>query len=116
MARPYRLVTLGRDDTWADALEARVREATALIVRHADAVEFARALAADDEDPAVERPHTVVAYLADAISRDDPAMRATLQTARDRLSVYDLTCRVRYDLTCRSRRGDHGMGSPPATR
>ena len=32
------------------------------------------------------------------------------------LSAYDLTCRLGYDLTCRSRHGDHGMGSPPATR
>ena len=27
-----------------------------------------------------------------------------------------LVCRLVYDLTCRSRRGDHGMGSPPVTR
>jgi hypothetical protein len=92
MARPYRLVTLGRDDTWANVLEVRVREATAQIVRHADAVEFTRALATDDEDPAAERPHTVVAYLADATSRDDPAISATLQAARDRmLPVLPLT-------------------------
>jgi hypothetical protein len=32
------------------------------------------------------------------------------------VSGYDLTCRSGYDLTCRSRQGDHGMGSPPATR
>jgi hypothetical protein len=32
------------------------------------------------------------------------------------LSASDLVCRCGYDLTCRSRRGDHGMGSPPATR
>jgi hypothetical protein len=33
-----------------------------------------------------------------------------------RLSAYDLTCRLEYNLTCRSRLGDHGMVSPPATR
>jgi hypothetical protein len=33
-----------------------------------------------------------------------------------RVSAYDLTCRLKYDLTCRSRHCDHGMGSPPATR
>lgn len=32
------------------------------------------------------------------------------------MSAYDLICRSGYDLMCRSRRGDHGMGSPPATR
>jgi transposase len=35
---------------------------------------------------------------------------------RDLLSAYDLMCRLVYDLTCRSRRGDHGMDSPPVTR
>jgi hypothetical protein len=85
MARPYRLVIVGRDNTWAEALEVRVREATGQIVGDADAVEFSRSLPADDEDPAAERPHTVVAYLADVASRDDPAVSVTLQTARDRL-------------------------------
>lgn len=85
MARPYRLVTLGHDDRWADALETRLREATAQILGHADAVEVTRALAADYEDPAAERPHTVVAYLADAAGRDDPAVSASLQIARERL-------------------------------
>jgi hypothetical protein len=92
MARPYRLVILGRDDTWADVLEARVRDATAAIVRHADVVEFTRTLTADDEDPAAERPHTVVAYLADWTGREDPAMNVILQTARERmLPVLPLT-------------------------
>lgn len=85
MARPYRLVILGRDDRWADALQARVREVAAQIVVDGDAVELTRALGDDDADPAAERPYTVVAYLADATSRDDPAMSATLRAARDRL-------------------------------
>ena len=35
---------------------------------------------------------------------------------RSSLSAYYLMCRLEYGLTCRSRRGDHGMGSPPVTR
>jgi hypothetical protein len=35
---------------------------------------------------------------------------------RDLLSAYGLTCGSEYNLMCRSRQGDHGMGSPPATR
>src|SRR4051812_22778277 len=85
MARPYRLVTLGRDDSWADALEGRMRAATAQIVGDVGAVEFTRALPEQQEDPADERPHTVVVYLADAAGRDDADLNATLSTARDRL-------------------------------
>jgi hypothetical protein len=44
----------------------------------------------------------------------DKGANAGLKVAS--LSAYDLTCLVRYDFTCRSRRGDHGMGSPPLTR
>ena len=36
--------------------------------------------------------------------------------AKHYVSAYYLVCRSGYDLTCRSRRGDHGMGSPPVTR
>lgn len=35
---------------------------------------------------------------------------------RCRVSAYDLMCRSGYGLMCRSRRCDHGMGSPPVTR
>ena len=83
MACPYRLVILGHDDTWADALEARVREATGQIMRDTGAIDFTRELGTDEEDPAANGPHTVVAYLADVASRDDPAMSATLQPATD---------------------------------
>jgi hypothetical protein len=41
---------------------------------------------------------------------------AVNEVGRQLVSGYDLTCRYGYDLTCRSRQGDHGIGSPPATR
>jgi hypothetical protein len=42
-------------------------------------------------------------------------IRAALTSAQ-LLSAYGLTCGSEYNLMCRSRQGDHGMGSPPATR
>ena len=41
--------------------------------------------------------------------------RASFVIGED-VSAYYLMCRLEYGLTCRSRRGDHGMGSPPVTR
>lgn len=84
MARPYRLVILGCDDVWADVVQERMRGAIAEIVHMPDAVEFTRVL---DEagDPAAHRPHTVVAYLADARSRDDADVVDALERARDRM-------------------------------
>jgi site-specific recombinase XerD len=45
-----------------------------------------------------------------------PLSEAGLRSLFRRVGVQHLICRLVYDLTCRSRRGDHGMGSPPVTR
>jgi transposase len=61
-------------------------------------------------------PFHLVALANEAINK---ARRWAWNLERDRarqVSAYYLICRLVYDLTCRSRRVDHGMGSPPVTR
>lgn len=88
---PYRLVILGRDEAWADAVQERMERALTDVVQLPGAVEFARDVAAAG-DPAGRRPHIVVAFLADESSRDDPACTAALETAREQLlAVLPLT-------------------------
>jgi hypothetical protein len=90
-AAPYRLVIIGCDAAWADDLRGRVTEALADVVRLPGSVEFTRAMPEED-DPAALRPHTVVAFLADERSRDDPASIAALESARAQmLPVLPLT-------------------------
>lgn len=50
------------------------------------------------------------------ILTDTPARSWFLALYLPEVSAYYLMCRLEYGLTCRSRRGDHGMGSPPVTR
>ena len=84
MARPYRLVILGRDDAWAKDVQDRVEARSSKVVRGTEIVEFTRVLG-DKIDPAEQPRPTVVAYLADAQSRDDDAIVEALRTARERL-------------------------------
>lgn len=91
MTHPYRLVILGSDATWACAVRERMAQALTDVVQLPDAVDFTRALPEHD-DPAGPRPHCVVAFLADARSRDDADMVAALEVARElMLAVLPLT-------------------------
>ena len=74
--RPYRLVILGCDEAWVDAVAASGwTRALTEVVQLPGAVEFAREVAAEG-DPAARRAHVVVAFLADERSRDDAGLHA----------------------------------------
>jgi putative transposase len=62
-------------------------------------------------------PVTGIDYLSLVRDRHTAALTERVNYAGlTQLSAYYFTCRCGYDLTCRSRRGDHGMVSPPLTR
>lgn len=80
----YQLVILGADDRWAQAVADRCRRAVVELVEDERLVAIERAVPPAG-DPAHAPPHTLVVFLAEQRSREDPDLLAQVAAAREQL-------------------------------
>jgi hypothetical protein len=102
------------DDLWTanDAAQAWCIEVNA--VRHSEICAVPAQRLERERELLRPLPELRPAFGLQVVSRKvDKLSCIRFGSARYSVSAYYLICRLEYGLTCRSRRGDHGLGSPP---